>query len=168
MIAILWVPGNSLTSCLAINLWRKTLYHEDIEVFNMHFSCCAQLLFLPRYPYFAIVQGEKWHSRRKILTPAFHFKILEGFIQVFNVNSEFLIKDLEAQIGEPFVDINAHITKCTLDIICGKYQCSHCQEHFQYFTLILLMPVSKHQTDAMICLELFFRFCTFRSELISF
>lgn len=62
--------------------------------------------------------GKKWHSRRKILTPAFHFKILEGFIHVFNVNSEFLIKDLDAQTEEPFVDINAHITKCTLDIIC--------------------------------------------------
>lgn len=122
----------------------------------MYFSCCAQLLFLPGYSYFVIVQGEKWHSRRKILTPSFHFKILEGFIQVFNVNSEFLIKDLEAQIEEPFVDINAHITKCTLDIICGKYQCSYCQVHFQYFTLILLGPVFKHQTDAMICLELFF------------
>jgi hypothetical protein len=134
----------------------------------MHFSYCAQLRFLQGDSYFPTVQGEKWHSRRKILTPAFHFKILEGFIQVFNVNSEFLIKDLEAQTEEPFVDINAHITKCTLDIICGKYHCSYCQVHFQYCTLILLGPVFKHQTDAMTYLELLFRFCTFTSELISF
>ncbi|XP_021929273.1 cytochrome P450 4C1-like isoform X2 [Zootermopsis nevadensis] len=62
--------------------------------------------------------GEKWHTRRKILTPAFHFKILEEYVQVFNVNSEFLVKNLEAHIKEPFTTINEHINKCTLDIIC--------------------------------------------------
>ncbi|KAJ4450152.1 hypothetical protein ANN_01559 [Periplaneta americana] len=61
----------------------------------------------------------KWHSRRKILTPTFHFKILEEFIHVFNTNSKILIDRLAAaQNKGPFVHINNEITKCTLDIIC--------------------------------------------------
>jgi hypothetical protein len=75
-------------------------------------NTCILLLFL----------GDKWNSRRQILTLEFHFKILEEFVQVFNVNCGFLAKNLGTQIEEPFVDINAHITKCTWDIICGKYQ----------------------------------------------
>ncbi|KDR14497.1 cytochrome P450 4c3-like [Zootermopsis nevadensis] len=62
--------------------------------------------------------GNKWHSRRKLLTPAFHFKILEDYIKVFNSNSKILIDKLTNQVGEPYVDITSYIAMCTLDIIC--------------------------------------------------
>ncbi|XP_064098017.1 cytochrome P450 4c3-like isoform X1 [Macrobrachium nipponense] len=62
--------------------------------------------------------GQKWHSRRKLLTPAFHFKILEDFVEVFNNQSDVMIKKLEKKAdGKPF-DIFPFITLCTLDIIC--------------------------------------------------
>lgn len=62
--------------------------------------------------------GDKWHSHRKILTAAFHFKILEEYIHVFNSNSQALVQKLEEHIKQPFVDITPYITMCTLDIIC--------------------------------------------------
>jgi cytochrome P450 len=64
--------------------------------------------------------GDKWQEHRKILTPTFHFKILEDYVQVFNSKSQDLVQKLQAHVGQPFVDINSLITMCTLDIICGK------------------------------------------------
>ncbi|XP_042211264.1 cytochrome P450 4C1-like isoform X1 [Homarus americanus] len=62
--------------------------------------------------------GSKWHSRRKLLTPAFHFKILDDFVEVFNNQSNKMIhKLLKKADGKPF-DIFPFITLCTLDVIC--------------------------------------------------
>nr|CAH0105057.1 unnamed protein product [Daphnia galeata] len=63
--------------------------------------------------------GSKWFSRRKMLTPTFHFKILEDFVQVFNEQSQILIEQLhDALKVENELDIYPFITRCTLDIIC--------------------------------------------------
>ncbi|RXG53976.1 cytochrome P450 4C1, partial [Armadillidium vulgare] len=52
-----------------------------------------------------------------MLTPAFHFKILEDFVDIFNRQSQKLVKNLEAKCGgEPF-NIFSYLTLCTLDII---------------------------------------------------
>ncbi|KAK8737973.1 hypothetical protein OTU49_004329, partial [Cherax quadricarinatus] len=62
--------------------------------------------------------GSKWHSRRKLLTPAFHFKILEDFVEVFNNQSNKMVQKLQQKAdGKPF-DIFPFVTLCTLDIIC--------------------------------------------------
>nr|AID61409.1 cytochrome P450 [Calliphora stygia] len=41
--------------------------------------------------------GPKWHARRKILTPTYHFKILEEFIEVFDRQSRVLVRKLAAK-----------------------------------------------------------------------
>ncbi|ODN00095.1 Cytochrome P450 4C1 [Orchesella cincta] len=66
-----------------------------------------------------VSNGEKWAGRRKLLTPAFHFKILERFMDVFNQQSLKFVDIIKAkfQPGEVF-DITPLISKLTLDIIC--------------------------------------------------
>ncbi|KAJ8943363.1 hypothetical protein NQ318_002596 [Aromia moschata] len=62
--------------------------------------------------------GDRWKKNRKIITPAFHFSILEGFIPTFEANDKILIDELEKEVDKDSVDIYPYITMCTLDIIC--------------------------------------------------
>ena len=56
-----------------------------------------------------------------MLTPTFHFKILEDFVEIFNEQSRILIAQInEALKDKNDFDIYPFITRCTLDIICGN------------------------------------------------
>jgi len=68
---------------------------------------------------FPFPSGQKWHERRKLLTPAFHYQILDHFIEIFNEQSSILIEILGSTRGKT-IDVYPYITKCALDIICGK------------------------------------------------
>lgn len=62
---------------------------------------------------------DKWQQRRKVLTPAFHFKILEDFVDTFDQQANTLTKILIEKHDDtlPF-DICPYITLFTLDVIC--------------------------------------------------
>jgi cytochrome P450 len=64
--------------------------------------------------------GQKWKSHRKLITPTFHMKILEQYVNVFNSNSDILIKQLSSCVSGSEFDIYPYITLCALDNICGK------------------------------------------------
>ncbi|XP_070544565.1 cytochrome P450 4V2-like [Ptychodera flava] len=62
--------------------------------------------------------GDKWKSRRRLLTPTFHFKILNHFVEVFNDQAVVLVKNLNSRVGKDEFNIFPLITHCVLDIIC--------------------------------------------------
>ncbi|CAG7826987.1 unnamed protein product [Allacma fusca] len=64
-----------------------------------------------------ISRGEKWYKHRKLLTPAFHFKILENFQPIFDDNSKVLVNVLKKLEGKE-CEIHGIINRCTLDVIC--------------------------------------------------
>lgn len=66
-----------------------------------------------------ISTGKKWFQRRKVITPAFHFKILDQFTEIFDKHSTVLVKCIEKNKGQP-VDFFQPVTLCALDIICGE------------------------------------------------
>lgn len=57
---------------------------------------------------------------RKLLTPAFHFSILEQFISIFDSNAEILLSLLKQESRREIVNVFPFVTMCTLDNICGK------------------------------------------------
>ncbi|CAG7726579.1 unnamed protein product [Allacma fusca] len=63
-------------------------------------------------------RDERWHKHRKMLTPSFHFRILEDFIVVFNEQAQVLVNILTTEFANGQAkDICQFITRCTLDII---------------------------------------------------
>lgn len=64
--------------------------------------------------------GDKWQKRRRMITPAFHFDILDDFLLVMNEQADILVDNLlRLSKTQKEVDIFKHLTLCTLDIICG-------------------------------------------------
>nr|AIW79997.1 cytochrome P450 CYP4C77 [Nilaparvata lugens] len=62
--------------------------------------------------------GNKWHERRKLLSPTFHFKILEDFVEVFCDKSKILVELLDKKADGNEFDIYPFLTLCALDVIC--------------------------------------------------
>ncbi|GLG92376.1 Probable cytochrome P450 4p2 [Gryllus bimaculatus] len=62
--------------------------------------------------------GEKWRSRRKALTPAFHFKIIDQFVPVFNSCSDVFVQQMRARVGTKGFDVWEDVKLLTLDVIC--------------------------------------------------
>ncbi|KAF2894417.1 hypothetical protein ILUMI_11757 [Ignelater luminosus] len=86
---------------------------------------------------------EKWKRHRKILTPAFHFKILEQFVDTFQSNTNILVEKLKKEVGKSSTDIYPYVNLCTLDIICETAMGTqiHAQEHSnsEYVTSVKAM-----------------------------
>ncbi|XP_076168954.1 cytochrome P450 4C1 [Ptiloglossa arizonensis] len=62
--------------------------------------------------------GRKWQVRRKILTPAFHFNVLQQFADVFIEESERLSTNLKKEGGPSIKDLMPFYSEHTLNIIC--------------------------------------------------
>ncbi|KAJ4450387.1 hypothetical protein ANN_01808, partial [Periplaneta americana] len=60
---------------------------------------------------------EHWHIHRKLLTPAFHFRILEQFVEVFNNNANILLENLSKHVNGLDFEIRPYIQLCALDNI---------------------------------------------------
>ncbi|KAL6416378.1 hypothetical protein ACFW04_013527 [Cataglyphis niger] len=64
--------------------------------------------------------GTKWHARRKILTPAFHFNILKQFTDILIKEGDYMTESLKDVGGTVVKDLISFITEHTLNAICGK------------------------------------------------
>ncbi|XP_017064680.1 probable cytochrome P450 4d14 [Drosophila eugracilis] len=65
-----------------------------------------------------ISKGKKWFRRRKIITPAFHFKILEDFVEVFDQQSAIMAQQLyDRADGKTVINMFPVACLCALDII---------------------------------------------------
>lgn len=66
--------------------------------------------------------GKKWSHTRKLLTPTFHFKVLESVMPNILYNQKVLLERLEREASSnpdrQIGDIAKYIFPCTLDILC--------------------------------------------------
>lgn len=64
--------------------------------------------------------GNKWKKHRRIITPTFHFKVLEDFVEVFNSTGDILMNKLRKEVGKASFDIVPFFSMFALDAICGN------------------------------------------------
>ncbi|XP_025266590.1 cytochrome P450 4C1-like isoform X1 [Camponotus floridanus] len=62
--------------------------------------------------------GVKWQTRRKILTPAFHFNILNQFVDILIKESDCMTRSLKDVGGTVVKDLLPFISEHTLNAIC--------------------------------------------------
>ncbi|XP_063395271.1 cytochrome P450 4C1-like [Cydia fagiglandana] len=104
-------------------LGAVTIYNpEDIEIImstmkHSEKSIVYNLLKQWLQEGLLLSKGEKWQTRRKILTPTFHFNILRQFSVILQENAQRLLAVLEAASERP-VDVVPIISEFTLSSIC--------------------------------------------------
>lgn len=62
-------------------------------------------------------EGPIWQKHRKMITPSFHFKILEGFLEIMNSKLEIFSEVLEKKVGTGYFDLEPFIANYSLDVI---------------------------------------------------
>ncbi|XP_024873026.1 cytochrome P450 4C1-like [Temnothorax curvispinosus] len=63
-------------------------------------------------------KGSKWHMRRKILTPTFHFNILQQFVEILIEEGEYMTRSLKNAGGTVVKDLVPFVSEHTLNAIC--------------------------------------------------
>lgn len=66
-----------------------------------------------------ITHGERWYKLRRLLTPAFHFQILERFVQIFEEQANVLVDKLAIMPNRETKDAFKVFHAFSLDVISG-------------------------------------------------
>ncbi|KAM4707689.1 cytochrome P450 4V2-like [Discoglossus pictus] len=97
--------------------------------------------------------GDKWRTRRKMLTPTFHFAILAEFLEVMNEQSKVLVEKLKKHVGEKSFNCFMDVTLCALDIILetamGKKIQAQSNSDSEYVQAIYKMSDTIHRRQKM-------------------
>lgn len=93
-----------------------------------------------------ISTGKLWQTRRKAITPTFHFKILDEFVPIFNKCSRVLVDCFKDKVGKGPFHLTEHMSNCALDAIAetamGTELKAQTNPHSEYPTSIFKMTTS--------------------------
>jgi len=64
--------------------------------------------------------AKKWKKDRKALNPGFGFQYFDGFLNIFNEQSEIMVDILESEVAHNDTNLLPFITRCTLDSVFSK------------------------------------------------
>ncbi|KIH65680.1 unspecific monooxygenase [Ancylostoma duodenale] len=110
-----WLAMRPMVGCIRPETAKLVLERTDVITKGAEYNILMPWLGTG----LLISTGEKWRSRRKILTPSFHFKVLNEFLVVHDSQAKIFLDQLEkfAASGREF-DIFPFVKRCALDIIC--------------------------------------------------
>lgn len=78
--------------------------------------------------------GKKWFERRKILTPPFHFNILQQFYTTFKEQSDNFIRHMKLKSeNENEIDVHEVVSRFTLNVILGESLSFYFKNKFLFY-----------------------------------
>ncbi|XP_076819249.1 cytochrome P450 4F6-like [Clavelina lepadiformis] len=85
-------------------------------------------------------RGEKWHRHRRMLTPAFHFSVLQPYMKISNECVRTFLDNMRREIGKPF-ELVEPVSLLALDILMqcamsAKTNCQNARGAHPYITAI--------------------------------
>ncbi|XP_017011594.2 probable cytochrome P450 4d20 [Drosophila takahashii] len=105
---------------------ESSIYTKDLKYFEAILSSTTLLAKGQLYEYLRpflndgllVSTGRKWHARRKIFTHAFHFKVLEHYVEIMDRNSGVMVESLRKLAdGKTTVDMLKYVSLAALDVI---------------------------------------------------
>ncbi|XP_053673819.1 cytochrome P450 4C1-like [Anopheles nili] len=101
---------------------NRAEYVEKLLSSSRHIEKSAMYKFLSAWLGQGLLtsKDDRWFQHRRLITPTFHFNILDGFCEVFAEHSAQLVNQLAevAQGDRTPVNVYPFITRAALDIIC--------------------------------------------------
>ncbi|KAG5344268.1 CP4C3 protein, partial [Acromyrmex heyeri] len=90
--------------------------------------------------------GEKWHVRRKLLTPTFHSGLLETYLKTIKEETNVLISCLGKEVDKWF-NIVPFAKRAALDIICVLYNIHILNFIFKKYNKIFKIVIVKRKAE---------------------
>ncbi|CAN7996058.1 unnamed protein product [Ixodes hexagonus] len=109
--------------------------------------------------------GSKWKARRRMLTPAFHFRILDDFVSAINEHTRHMVKKIR-QLSEQdeWIDVVPLAASTTLDVlletimgITTGQQLRECQSYVKAANFLADQMVFRAQTPWLLVDFIFYR-----------
>lgn len=70
--------------------------------------------------------GKHWLNHRKMITPSFHFSILQDFLKIMNETTDRFMDLLDGYANKKeMFDFQEIVTRSTIDVICGLMSSKH-------------------------------------------
>ncbi|XP_063683453.1 cytochrome P450 4F4-like [Bolinopsis microptera] len=93
--------------------------------------------------------GEKWFTRRKMLTPSFHFDLLKSYLDIFNETTNIMVNQLKENGQEP-VEIFPKAIAMTLDTVlrCLVHYETNCQTQYDEYAAIMYRKIIEDRKEA--------------------
>lgn len=66
-----------------------------------------------------LITVDVWHMQRKLVTPAFHFKILEDFISIFHSQTDYVI-DIFGKHNDEIIYVYPYLGIYNIQAFCGN------------------------------------------------
>ncbi|GAB0097248.1 Cytochrome P450 [Sergentomyia squamirostris] len=140
-------------------------YIEPILSSQVHINKTVEYSYLKNWlgDGLLLTTGTKWHTRRKIISPAFHFKILENFVSVFDKQAKIFVEKLKQFGPKTAVDVYPLVSLYTFDVICetamGTPVNSLLNENMEYVEGVkeITNILHKRMYNALLRLDIFFK-----------